>query len=65
MLNERKGYGSIKVHRYLALVHLAGMITTNILADQLETNPELKSWHRAAAITTLASFVAAEIVIKF
>lgn len=65
MLDERKGYGSIKVHRYLALVHMAGMITTNLLADQLETHPELRTWHRAAAFTTLASFVAAEVVIKF
>lgn len=65
MLNERKGYGSIKVHRYLALLHMAGMITTNVLADQLETHPELRTWHRAAAFTTLASFVAAELIIKF
>ena len=65
MLNERKGYSSIKVHRYLAVLHLAGMITTNILADELESRPDLRKWHRAAAITTLASFVAAEIIIKF
>ena len=65
MLNERKGYSSIKVHRYLAVLHLAGMITTNILAEELESRPDLRKWHRAAAITTLASFVAAEIIIKF
>lgn len=65
MLNERKGYSSIKIHRYLAVLHLAGMITTNILADELENRPDLRKWHRAAAITTLASFVAAEVIIKF
>jgi hypothetical protein len=65
MLNERKGYSSIKIHKYLALIHMAGMITTNVLADQLESHPELKKWHRAAAITTLVSFVAAEVIIKF
>ena len=65
MLNERKGYSSIKIHRYLAVLHMAGMITTNVLAEQLESKPELRKWDRASAITTLASFVAAEVIIKF
>lgn len=65
MLSERKGYSSIKVHKYLAMVHLAGMIATNILADQAEGNPQIQKWHRAAAFTAFGAFLAAEIVIKF
>ncbi len=65
MLNERKGYSSIKLHKGLAIVHLTGMITTMILAGQLESNPDLKRYHRAAAYTTFGAFAASMIVIKF
>jgi len=65
MLDERKGYSSIKIHKMLAIVHLTGMITTNILASQLESHPNLKPYHRAAAYTTFGAFAASMIVIKF
>lgn len=65
MLNERKGYSSIKLHRILAMIHFSGMITTMILANQLEENSDLKPWHRAAAYTTFGAFAASMIVIKF
>lgn len=67
MLNERKGYSSIKLHKILAMVHFSGMITTMVLAGQLEDNPSqsLRSWHRAAAYTTFGAFAASMIVIKF
>ena len=68
MLNERKGYSSIKLHKGLAMIHLTGMITTLVLGSQLENNPNnlnLKSWHRAAAYTTFGAFAASMIVIKF
>jgi hypothetical protein len=65
MLNERKGYSSIKLHRGLAIVHFTGMITTMILGSQIENNPSLKPYHRAAAITTFGAFAASMIVIKF
>ncbi|MBI4929773.1 MAG: hypothetical protein HY841_03350 [Bacteroidetes bacterium] len=65
MINERKGYSSIKVHKWLALIHMSGMIATNILAGQLEGHPELRKWHRAAAYTAFGVFIAAEGVIKF
>ncbi|MBU1010623.1 MAG: hypothetical protein KKD74_10835 [Bacteroidetes bacterium] len=65
MLNERKGYSSIKLHKYLAIVHLSSMIATNILAGQLEGNPRLRPYHRAAAFTAFGSFATAMIVIKF
>jgi hypothetical protein len=56
---------SIKIHKGLAMVHFTGMILTNILAGQLESNPQLKPYHRAVAYTTFAAFAAATIVIKF
>jgi hypothetical protein len=65
MLNERKGYSSIKLHRGLAIIHLSAMIATNILAGQLEGRPELKPYHRAAAYTAFGAFAASMIVIKF
>ena len=65
MINERKGYSSIKVHKALAIIHLSSMIATNILAGQLESNPDLIPYHRAAAFTAFGSFTAAMIVIKF
>jgi hypothetical protein len=64
-LINRKGISSIKIHKGLAMIHLTGMITTNVLAGQLENNPSLKPYHRAAAYTTFAAFAAAAIVIKF
>jgi hypothetical protein len=65
MLDERKGYSSIKLHKALAIIHLSGMIATNILASELETHPELRPYHRAAAFTTFGAFAASMIVIKF
>lgn len=65
MLNERKGYSSIKLHRGLAIIHLTAMIATNILAGQLEDNPSLRPYHRAAAYTAFGAFAASMIVIKF
>ena len=68
MLNERKGYSSIKLHKGLAMIHFTGMITTLVLGAQIHENPNnlnLKSWHRAAAFTTFGAFAASMIVIKF
>jgi hypothetical protein len=65
MYNERKGYSSIKLHKALAIVHFSAMVATNILAGQIEGNPELKKWHRAAAFTAFGAFAASMIVIKF
>jgi hypothetical protein len=65
MLNERKGYSSIKLHRGLAIIHLSAMIATNILAGSLQGHPELRPYHRAAAYTAFGAFAASMIVIKF
>jgi hypothetical protein len=59
-LINRKGITSIKIHKALAIVHLTGMITTNVLAEGAN-----KNLHRAAAYTTFGAFAAAVIVIKF
>lgn len=64
-MDERKGYSSIKTHKWLALVHLSAMIATNILAGQIESRPSLKPYHRAAAYTAFGSFALSMIVIKF
>ncbi len=65
LVNRDKGLTSLKLHKWLAVVHMSGMIATNILAGQIENNPSLKPIHRAVAYTTFASYAAAVIVIKF
>lgn len=64
MVDERKGYSSIKLHKALAVVHLSSMIATNILAGQAN-DPKIKPYHRAAAFTAFGSFALSMIVIKF
>jgi hypothetical protein len=56
---------SIRLHKWLAIAHMSGMIATNILATQIENNPSLKPYHRAAAYTSFFSLAAAMVVIKF
>jgi hypothetical protein len=56
---------SIRLHKWLAIVHMSGMLATNILASQIENNPSLKPYHRAAAYTSFISLAAAMVVIKF
>ncbi len=65
MLNERKGYSSIKLHKILAVVHLSSMIATNVLAGLVEDHPNLRPYHRAAAYTAFGSFAISMLVIKF
>ncbi len=67
MVNERKGYSSIKVHKWLALVHMTAMIATNVLAGQIEgpNAATYKPYHRAAAYTAFGAFAASMIIIKF
>lgn len=61
LINRDKKLSSIRIHKWLSVIHITGMIATNLLAE----NPKYKSYHRAAAFTTFASFGAAVIAIKF
>jgi hypothetical protein len=67
MLNERKGYSSIKLHRGLAIIHFSAMVATNVLATMMDgsSSQDLKSIHRACAFTAFGAFAASMIVIKF
>jgi hypothetical protein len=56
---------SIRLHKWLAIAHMSGMIATNILGTQIENNIALKPYHRAAAYTSFISLAAAMVVIKF
>lgn len=64
-IDERKGYSSMKLHKWLAVVHLTAMIATNVLAEGVDDNPRTKALHRAAAYTAFGAFAASMIVIKF
>ena len=64
-VDERRGFSSIKAHRWLAMLHMSGMILTNVLADGLHGDPRLRSLHRAAAYTAFGAYAASIIVIKF
>lgn len=65
LVGQRRGINSIKVHRALAIVHIAGMLATNILARRIEDEFTLKPYHRAAAFTTFGAYAASILVIKF
>ena len=56
---------SIRLHKWLAIVHMTGMVATNILGNQIENNVKLKPYHRAAAYTSFVSLATAMVVIKF
>lgn len=65
IVGPKRGFTTIKLHRYLAIVHLAGMITTNVLAHLIEDNSSLKPYHRAAAYTTFGAYAASILALKF
>jgi hypothetical protein len=71
LVGDRRGLSGIKLHRYLSVLHLAGMVATNILANQIneQRTPDdyrqVKSWHRAAAYTTFGAFALSIIAIRF
>ncbi len=56
IVGARRGFTTIKLHKYLAIVHLTGMIATNVLAHMIDQNPELKPVHRAVAYTTFGAY---------
>jgi hypothetical protein len=65
LIQRDKKVSSLKLHKWLSIVHMSGMLATNILASRIEENPSLKPAHRAAAFATFASYAAAVVVIKF
>ena len=60
-----KKLSTIRLHKWLALVHMTSMIATNILASQIQDNPSLKPYHRAAAYTAFVGLATSMIVITF
>lgn len=52
----------VALHKILCLVHLAGMITTDILGKSASSNPQS---HKIAAISTFAVYSIASIVVHF
>lgn len=62
---NRKKFDNIKLHKLLSIVHLSGMVATNVLANQVSQGKVDKKWHRAAAITTFGAYAAAIASIKF
>lgn len=65
MLNRDKKITSLRLHKWLSIVHMSGMIATNVFAGLAEENVKYKAAHRAAAYTAFAAFAAATVVIKF
>lgn len=65
VVGAKKGFTSIKLHKYLAIVHLTGMVATNILAGMIDNNPDLKPIHRAAAYTTFGAYAASILSLTF
>ncbi|SOD94956.1 hypothetical protein [Spirosoma fluviale] len=65
VVGARKGFTSIKLHKYLAIVHLTGMVATNVLAGMIQDNSSLKPYHRAAAYTTFGAYAASVLALTF
>lgn len=67
LINRDKKISSIRVHKWLAVVHMTSMIATNVLAGMLEgpNGNKIRPYHRAAAYTAFGSYAAAVIAIKF
>lgn len=65
VIGSKRGFNTIKLHKYLAIVHLAGMVATNVLANMIQENYQLKPYHRAAAYTTFVTYAASVIALKF
>lgn len=65
MHNRPQGFSTLKLHKYLSVIHLSSMIATNILSGMTEGNPKMKSWHRAAAYTAYGTFFVSMVVIHF
>jgi hypothetical protein len=62
---NRKKFDNIKLHKYLSIVHLSGMVTTNVLAERIKKDYAVnKRLHRAAAFTTFGAYAAAIATIK-
>ena len=65
VVGARKGFTSIKLHKYLAIVHLTGMVATNILAGMIDEHYNLKPYHRAVAYTTFGAYAASIVALTF
>jgi hypothetical protein len=63
MINRKK-FDNIKLHKALAVVHLSGMVATNVLGNQASEGNVNKQWHRAAALTTFGAYTAAIVSVK-
>lgn len=65
VIGAKKGFTSIKLHKYLAIVHLTGMVATNVLAGLINEHYNLKPYHRAVAYTTFGAYAASIIALTF
>ncbi|MCK8491451.1 MULTISPECIES: hypothetical protein [Spirosoma] len=65
VVGAKPGFTSIKLHKYLAIVHLTGMIATNVLAHMIDQHPDLKPVHRAVAYGTFGAYAASVISLTF
>jgi hypothetical protein len=58
------GYSNTKLHKYLAITHLACMITTLATAGGAERPGTVRDVHRAAAISAFGSLFVSTVVIN-
>lgn len=65
MKDRSAGLSTVKVHKYLSIIHLSSMVATNVLSGMIEGNPSLIPYHKAAAFTAFGSYFASLVVIHF
>ena len=64
MSDREGGFTKLNIHKILSIVHVTGMVSTLVLSDMIEDKPQLRPYHKAAAITAFSSLALATFVIK-
>ncbi len=62
--DRNSGWSNVKINKTLSILHFIGMITTNVLAERSTHDPDLVKYHKIAAISTFATYLASTIVIR-
>jgi hypothetical protein len=63
LVRSRGQWDTIRVHRLLAALHIAGMIVTPMLAPDDEGGKTSVKWHRAVGVATFATFSTSMLVV--
>ncbi len=64
LIPSRGGMDTITFHKYFAMVHLAGMAITPLIAPRGSNYESNKRWHQVSGYTTFGAFTAGILVVS-